>query len=34
MAAVLGSLEGTKAEILRRVVAPYEARKLEENGDV
>ena len=31
---VLGALEGAKQEFYRRVVAPYEDRKREENGDV
>jgi hypothetical protein len=32
MAAVLGALEGTKAEFEHQVVRPYEDRKLLENG--
>lgn len=31
---VIGALESTKAEFQRRVVAPYEDTKIEENGDV
>jgi hypothetical protein len=31
---VLGALEGAKLEFYRRVVGPYEDRKLQENGDV
>jgi len=31
---VIGALEMTKAEILRRVIAPYEAEKCILNGDV
>ena len=31
---VIGALEGCKLELYRRVVAPYEDEKLEENGDV
>lgn len=30
----LGALEGAKAEFYRRVVAPYEDEKIQENGDV
>ena len=30
----LGALEGAKLEFYRRVVAPYENMKCEENGDV
>lgn len=30
----VGALEGAKAEFQRRVVAPYEDRKIKENGDV
>ena len=32
--AVVGALESAKAEFQRRVVAPYEDRKIQENGDV
>lgn len=32
--AVVGALESAKAEFQRRVVAPYEANKIVENGDV
>jgi hypothetical protein len=32
--AIVGALESAKAEFQRRVVAPYEDRKIEENGDV
>ena len=31
---VLGALEGAKLEFYRRVVVPYEAQKIQENGDV
>ena len=31
---IVGALEGAKAEFQRRIVAPYEDRKIEENGDV
>lgn len=31
---VVGALESAKAEFQRRVVAPYEDTKIEENGDV
>jgi hypothetical protein len=31
---VLGALEGAKQEFYRRVAAPYENRKAQENGDV
>jgi hypothetical protein len=34
MAMVLGALEATRAEFYRRVVAPYEWDKCNENGDV
>lgn len=30
----LGALEGAKLEFYRRVAAPYEDAKIEENGDV
>lgn len=30
----LGALEGAKQEFYRRVAAPYENRKIQENGDV
>jgi len=33
-AEVLGALESTKLELYRRVVAPYEDKKCEEDGDV
>lgn len=29
-----GALEGAKLELYRRVIAPYEDKKIEENGDV
>lgn len=32
--AVIGALECAKLELYRRVAAPYEDRKKEENGDV
>jgi len=31
---ILGALEGAKLEFYRRVVAPYEDKKIIENGDV
>lgn len=31
---VMGALEGAKAEFYRRVAAPYEDKKIFENGDV
>lgn len=31
---VLGALEGAKLEIYRRVAAPFEDQKAQENGDV
>ena len=31
---IVGALEGAKAEFQRRVVAPYEDRKIAQNGDV
>lgn len=31
---ILGALDGARAEFYRRVVAPYEDQKIEENGDV
>jgi hypothetical protein len=31
---VLGALEGAKLEFYRRVVVPYESKKIVENGDV
>lgn len=31
---ILGALEGAKLEFYRRVVAPYEEKKIAENGDV
>lgn len=30
----LGALEGAKLELYRRKIAPYEDKKIEENGDV
>lgn len=30
----LGALEGCKLELYRRIVAPYEDKKIQENGDV
>lgn len=30
----LGALEGAKMEFYRRIVVPYEEKKMEENGDV
>jgi hypothetical protein len=34
IAEVMGALAATQAEFYRRVAAPYEDRKIEENGDV
>lgn len=31
---IIGALEGCKLELYRRMVAPYEDTKIEENGDV
>lgn len=31
---ILGALEGAKLEFYRRIVVPYEDKKIEENGDV
>lgn len=31
---VLGAIEGAKLEFYRRKVAPYEDKKIQENGDV
>lgn len=31
---VIGALEAAKLELYRRRVAPYEDKKIEENGDV
>ncbi len=31
---VIGAVEGAKLEFYRRVVVPYEDRKIQENGDV
>jgi hypothetical protein len=31
---IIGALEGCKLEMYRRLVAPYEDKKIEENGDV
>ena len=31
---VLGAIEGVKLEFYRRIAAPYEFQKIEENGDV
>ena len=31
---IVGALEGAKLELYRRVAAPYENDKIEENGDV
>lgn len=33
-AEAMGALEATKQEFYRRVVAPYEDQKMQENGDV
>ncbi len=31
---IVGAFEGAKAEFVRRVVNPYEDKKIKENGDV
>ena len=31
---IIGALEGTKLEFYRRIVVPYQASKITENGDV
>lgn len=31
---IVGVLETTKSEFIRRILAPYEDRKMRENGDV
>lgn len=31
---VIGALEGAKLEFYRRIAAPYENKKIKENGDV
>lgn len=31
---IIGALEGAKLEIYRRKIAPYEDKKIEENGDI
>lgn len=31
---IIGALEGAKAEFYRRIVVPYEDKKIVENGDV
>mgnify|MGYP001565497510 CR=1 FL=1 len=31
---IIGALEGAKLEFYRRVAAPYEDKKIQENGDV
>jgi hypothetical protein len=31
---IIGALEGAKLELYRRVAAPYEDKKIKENGDV
>lgn len=31
---IVGALDGAKAEFQRRIVAPYEDRKIADNGDV
>jgi hypothetical protein len=31
---IIGALEGCKMEFYRRMVVPYEDKKIEENGDV
>jgi len=34
LAVVMGALEGAKADFISRVLLPYEATKIEDNGDV
>lgn len=34
LAVCLGAIEGAKLDFIERIVQPYEARKLVENGDV
>lgn len=31
---IIGALEGAKQEFYRRIVIPYEEKKIQENGDV
>jgi hypothetical protein len=31
---IIGALEGAKLELYRRKIAPYENKKIQENGDV
>lgn len=31
---MMGALEGAKLELYRRYIAPYEDKKIEENGDI
>lgn len=31
---IIGALEGAKLEFYRRIVVPYEDKKIQENGDV
>jgi len=31
---IMGAMEGAKLEMYRRLVAPYEDKKIKENGDV
>lgn len=31
---IIGALEGAKLELYRRMIVPYEVKKIEENGDV
>lgn len=31
---IIGALEGAKAEFYRRIVVPYENKKIQEDGDV
>ncbi len=31
---IIGALEGAKLELYRRKIAPYEDKKIDENGDV
>lgn len=31
---IIGALEGAKAEFQRRIVGPYEDKKIKENGDL
>lgn len=34
MNAIIGAIESAKAEFQRRIIAPYENEKMDENGDI